>query len=86
MRAIATNKRHDDFTGKTKVINMTWAPEPNPRLVMTSRSRYRIRRTACGYAIYDHALGELVSLHRNIAEAVYQKRRHRKNAKNAKKE
>lgn len=42
---------------------MNWAPEPQPWLLWSITLRYRIRRTAVGYAIYDYALGTLVSKH-----------------------
>ena len=55
---------------------MTWAPEPKPNR-MNSGSRWGIRRTAHGYALYDVALGELVSRHYTLRAAVKQAHRMR---------
>jgi hypothetical protein len=37
---------------------------------MNSRTRFTIRRTAHGFAIYDLALGEFVSWHKHMFKAV----------------
>jgi hypothetical protein len=52
---------------------MNWAPEPKPKL-MRSRYRFRVRRTAHGWALYDHALGERHSYHRTVWGAIIAKR------------
>lgn len=52
---------------------MIWAPEPKPEFMLTRR-RFRIRRTAFGYAVYDHATGERVREFRNMSDAVYFKK------------
>jgi hypothetical protein len=50
-----------------------WQPEPKPRLVLSITRRFRIRRTAGGFALYDYALGERVSLHRTKSDAIRRK-------------
>jgi hypothetical protein len=50
-----------------------WQPEPKPRLVLSITRRFRIRRTAGGFALYDYALGERVSLHRIKSDAICRK-------------
>jgi hypothetical protein len=50
-----------------------WQPEPKPRLALSIARRFRIRRTGGGFALYDHALGERVSLHRTKSDAVRRK-------------
>jgi hypothetical protein len=51
----------------------SWAPEAKPQLLMSASRRYRIRRTAKGYAVYDHARGRCESLHNTMGGALYHK-------------
>ena len=53
---------------------MTWLPDPKPDAFLSVRARYKIRRTALGYAIYDHALGIKVKEFLTLDEAVRLKR------------
>jgi hypothetical protein len=56
------------------VAGIMSAPEPKPKLLLSATRRFRIRRTAQGWALYDHALGERHSVHRTMAQAVRQRR------------
>jgi len=51
-----------------------WQPEPQPHLLLSISRRFRIRRTAQGYALYDHALGKRIGLHRAMHQALAHKK------------
>ena len=53
-----------------------WRPEPKPNLMMSIGMRYRIRPSAKGWALFDHALGERVSDHRTKLQALRHKAMH----------
>ena len=53
---------------------MSWAPEAKPWLELSIERRFKIRRTARGYAIYDHFIGEMLGEHLTLEQAVKHKR------------